>query len=247
MTSATLAAHHLSLPQARTVITSPLQAATQALENTVRQQGMMCLAADPGVGKTFTLHTWCDQRPDRLSVRLLPRPQARPDDLRHTLYRALDLPGPPPRDPGMCDDHLRHALHQTPRLLAIDEAHQLSASCIEYLRFLYDDPRPRITVVLLASRPRLRALRSLPTLANRVTTWHEMEPLTPGETLTTLPAFHPLWHGIPQSAIGHLDREWAHGNFRRWTTLTHRLLATSRRRPHLPPDPTALLKRMQPA
>ncbi|MFD0391863.1 hypothetical protein ACFQ3Z_00500 [Streptomyces nogalater] len=59
---------------------------------------MMCLTADPGVGKTFTLHLLCEQRPALHALRLLPRPQARPDDLRHSLHRALNLPGHPPQD-----------------------------------------------------------------------------------------------------------------------------------------------------
>ncbi|MEU0058639.1 hypothetical protein [Streptomyces sp. NPDC006334] len=52
------------------------------------------------------------------------------------------MPGHPPKDPGICDDYLRHALAHPPRLLVIDEAHQLSAACIEYVRYLHDDPAP---------------------------------------------------------------------------------------------------------
>ncbi|MGX1886931.1 ATP-binding protein [Streptomyces sp. NPDC055287] len=242
----TQAHHYLNLPEARTVTTTAVRAAAHALDTTIQQQGILCLIADPGAGKTFTLHTLLDQRPHLPSLRLLARPQARPDDLRHSLYRALGLPGTAPKDPGICDDYLRHSLHHTHRILAIDEAHQLSASCIEYIRYLYDDPKPQITVVLLASRPRLRSLRSQPPLVHRVTTWHHMDTLTPTEVLTAVPDLHPLWQNVPRSTISQLDSTWACGNLRRWAALTHRLLTTQRRNPHHPSDPTALLRRLQP-
>ncbi|SOE09016.1 AAA domain-containing protein [Streptomyces sp. 2323.1] len=242
--SDSLAGHYLNLPGAGTVTTLAVRAAARALDQTLSIQSMMCLTADPGVGKTFTLHTLCDQRPALPALRLLPRPQARPDDLRHSLYRALSLPDNPPTDPGICDDYLRHALAQ-PHLLAIDEAHQLSASCIEYLRYLHDDPIPQVTVVLLASRPRLKALRSQPALLSRITTWHHMEPLDADEVLDVLPAFHSLWQDIPPATLTHLDSLWAHGNFRRWAALTHQLNATLRRHPNRPPDPATLLSRLQ--
>ncbi|MFH8804888.1 AAA family ATPase [Streptomyces sp. NPDC017936] len=240
------APHYLSLPDARTVTTQAVQAAGHALDNALREQSMMCLTADPGVGKTFTLHILCEQRPTLPALRLLPRPQARPDDLRHSLHRALNLPGDPPQDAGTCDDYLRHTLAKPPRLLAIDEAHQLSASCIEYLRYLHDDPAPQITILLLASRPRLKALRTQLTLISRVTTWHHMEPLAADEVLTALPDFHPLWHSTPSHTLACLDDMWAHGNMRRWAALTHQLQAHHRRHPDHPPDPATLLRRLDP-
>ncbi|MFG2948426.1 AAA family ATPase [Streptomyces adustus] len=238
--------HFLSLPGARTVTTHALQAAARTLDDALREQSMICLTADPGVGKTFTLHTLCEQRPTLPALQLLPRPQARPDDLRHSLHRALDLPGDPPKDAGTCDDYLRHALAQPPRLIAVDEAHQLSASCIEYLRHLHDDPTPQTTILLLASRPRLRALRSQPALLSRVATWHHMEPLGPDEVLTVLPVFHPLWQDTSSRTLTHLDDMWAHGNLRRWAALTHQLQAHQRRHPGRLPDPSTLLRRLHP-
>ncbi|MEU6527265.1 ATP-binding protein [Streptomyces sp. NPDC046924] len=239
------ARHYLNLPGARTVTTPAVRAAAATLDQALRDQSMICLTADPGVGKTYTAHILCDQRPDLPVLWLLPRPQARPDDLRHTLYRALDLPGDPPEDPGICDDYLRHTLMQPPRLLAVDEAHQLSPSCTEYLRYLHDDPGPQVTILLLASRPRLKALRSQAALLSRVTTWHIMEPLSTDDVLTALPAFHPLWQDIPPSVLTRLDSLWAHGNFRRWAALTHQMQAHQRRH-RRPPEPTALLRRLQP-
>ncbi|MFG3285294.1 AAA family ATPase [Streptomyces sp. NPDC048111] len=238
--------HHLSLPGARTVITIAVRAAARALDQTLNTRSMMCLTADPGVGKTYTLHLLRQQHADLPTPTLLPRPQARPDDLRHSLYRRLGLPGDPPKDPGICDDYLRHALARTHHLLAIDEAHQLSPACIEYVRYLHDDPRPQITILLLASHPRLKALRSQPTLINRVATWHHMEPLDASEVPTAMRAFHPLWHDTPHHTLTRLDSLWAHGNLRRWAALTHQLHATRHRHPNHPADPETLLRHLRP-
>lgn len=240
------APHYLNLPGARTVTTQAVRAAARILDQALHEQSMICLAADAGVGKTFTLHLLCEQRPVLPVLRLLPRPQARPDDLRGSLHHALHLPGTVPQDAGICDDYLRHALHQPRRLIAIDEAHQLSPSCIEYLRYLHDDPTPQVAILLLAARPRLKALRSQPTLISRITTWHHLEPLESDELFTVLPAFHPLWQDVPASVIGRLDALWAHGNFRRWAALTHQLHTSRRRHPHEQPDPAALLHRLTP-
>lgn len=235
------ARHHLSLTGARTVHTPQVTAAASALQATVTAKGMMCLTGDAGTGKTFTLHTVLDQHPDWHPIRLLPQPQARPGDLRHSLHHALDLPGPCPKDPGTSDDLIRHALHHPPRLLAIDEAHQLSASCLEYLRYLYDDPHTRIAMVLTAGSHRVRALRATAMLASRVTCWHHLDALHPTHITTVIPAFHPRWKTADADLLTHLDHTWAHGNFRRWATLTHRISTQG-----APTGPDALLHRLTP-
>jgi hypothetical protein len=238
--------HHLNLTRARTVRTSQVTATATALETTVTEQGMMCLAAPPGAGKTFTLHTVLDQHPAWHAIRVLPQPQARPDDLRHSLHHALDLPGQPPKDPGSSDDLIRHTLHHPPRLLAIDEAHQLSASCLEYVRYLYDDPRTQLAIVLAASSHRIRALRTTAMLASRVSGWHDLNLLTETEIPTVIPAFHPHWKTTDPAVLLHLNQAWAHGNFRRWATLTHRSISIAHRTSHAPTDPEVLLHGLTP-
>ena len=240
------AQHHLNLPRARTVATGPLTAAAVALEATFAQRGMMCLSAPAGVGKTFTLHTVLNDNPHWQAVRILPRPQARPEDLRHSLHQALALPGPPPADPGTSDDLIRHTLHHPTRLLAVDEAHHLSASCQEYLRYLYDDPHTRIAIVLTIGSHRLRALRTTALLSSRINYWHELDVLGDQEIPAVIPAFHPHWKGADPAALLQLNTTWAHGNFRRWATLTHRAISIAQRTSRTAVDPTALLRRLTP-
>jgi hypothetical protein len=238
--------HHLNLTGARVVHTPQIDAITTALHATVDRRGMMCLTGLPGTGKTFTLHAVLDQNPSWVPVRLLLSPQGRPQDLRHALHRALDLPGEPPKDPGISDDLIRHALHYPQRLLALDEAHQLSASCLEYLRYLYDDPRTNVALVLAASSHRVRALRTTAVLAGRVTCWHELAPLTQDQVPAAVPALHSTWRDSDPTALLHLDTAWAHGNFRRWATLTHRRVSITARTGLTAGDPHALLRRLTP-
>lgn len=232
--------HHLALTGARTVHTRQLAAATDAFETTVAQQGMLCITAPAGAGKTFTLHTVLDQHPAWHPIRILPQPQARPDDLRHSLHHALGLPNTPPKDPGTSDDLIRHTLHHPPRLLAIDEAHQLSLSCLEYVRYLYDDPHTHVAIVLTAGSHRIRALRTIPMLASRVSCWHDLDNLDEDQITTVIPAFHPHWQTTDPATLLHLDQTWSHGNLRRWTTLTRR--STDR----IPTDSQTLLRRLTP-
>lgn len=240
------APHYLNLPGARTVTTSAVRAAAHALDQALAHRHLICVSADPGAGKTFTLHTLCRRPTTPTALWLLPRPRARPDDLRRTLHKALALQGAVPTDPGICDDYLRHTLRQSEHLLVVDEAHQLSASCIEYLRYHHDEPACRLTIVLLASRSRLRALRNQAALLSRTATWHHLLPLDADETSAVLPDFHPIWRDVPHTLISRLDTLWAHGNFRRWAALTHQLWAFRHRYPDRVPDPALLLHRLHP-
>lgn len=240
------ARHHLNLPHARTVTTSPLSAAAAALRTTFAQHGMMCLTAPAGVGKTFTLHTVLDDNPHMQAIRILPRPQARPQDLRHSLHHALGLSGQPPDDCGTSDDLVRHALHHPVRLLAIDEAHQLSATCLEYLRYLCDDPRTQFALLLTAGSHRIRALRATAMLAARITCWHSLDLLDRADIPTTIAAFHPHWKTADPAVLLHLDQRWAHGNFRRWATVTHRSISIQHRTGQPTADPDALLRHLVP-
>ncbi|ARX80624.1 hypothetical protein SMD44_00022 [Streptomyces alboflavus] len=96
------------------------------------------MTGDSGVGKTFATHAVLAGYPAHRSCALSLPSRPTPADLRTAFHDALGLPGPPPDDPGVCDNAVLDALAAQPRTVVVDEAHQLSPAAFEYLRYLYD-------------------------------------------------------------------------------------------------------------
>ncbi|MGW2513939.1 AAA family ATPase [Streptomyces scopuliridis] len=227
--------HYLSLPHAANVALPFLEALQRGLDQTVAEQAIMCVYGDAGTGKTFGLDTVLatravPARPTRLG-RLLPRPAPTPAALRSHLAGALNLNDARPEDPGAFDTALRRVLAARDHLLVVDEAQRLDAACFEYLRYLFDDPQTRLSVVLAAGERGLAVLRRQKMLASRTAVWLKAPALTPGEVRWAIPLFHPLWQHSDPAALQHLDMRLCHGNFRRWAAATHHALRMLRHTP----------------
>ncbi|WP_199921481.1 hypothetical protein [Streptomyces bicolor] len=66
-----------------------------------------------------------------------------------------------------------------------------------------------------------------PGLARRphcILLWQRYKPLTPGEVLTVIPQYHPLWTAVPTDDLLWIDDVVCHGNFRQWAKLTYLML-----------------------
>lgn len=205
-----------------------LEHLARGLEQTLNQQAIICLYGDAGCGKTFALDTVfaagaVPTHRARL-VRLLPRPAATPAALRAHLADALNLTDKRPEDPGLFDTALRKVLANREHLLVVDEAQRLNAACFEYLRYLFDDPDPRLAIVLSAGERGLAVLRRQKMLASRTAVWLKVPALTPDEVRWAIPRFHPLWQTSDPQAVDLLDTRLCHGNFRRWAQATRHTL-----------------------
>ncbi|UJW32703.1 ATP-binding protein [Saccharothrix sp. AJ9571] len=77
------------------------------------------------------------------------RARPTPRDIRHVLYDALQIGGPPPGKPIEFDAVLKKALSQRFRVLVCDEAQWLSRECFEYWRHLWDDRATDIAIVFV--------------------------------------------------------------------------------------------------
>ncbi|MCT2588367.1 ATP-binding protein [Streptomyces sp. N2-109] len=110
---------------------------TRPHDRSLRRGRFVCVLGEAGVGKTFAVHTAARRLGELLPLdfRALPAPA----DLRAALHKALKLRGEAPADPGAADTLIRRTLAQGPRIVVVEDAHRLSASCFEYLRFLHDD------------------------------------------------------------------------------------------------------------
>ncbi|MFJ4478770.1 AAA family ATPase [Streptomyces xanthochromogenes] len=211
--------HYLQTPGLRTLLTPGMLAVGDALADAYAQGRFVCVLGDAGVGKTFAVHTAARRFGELLPLDF--RAQPAPADLRAALHRALGLRGEAPADPGAADTLIRSALAIKPRIVVVEDAHRLSASCFEYLRFLHDDLSQGLCVALIAATRGERSLRAQRMLATRTAGWPYIWPLTRDQVPQAVPALHPVWQSVPPDDLKALDARIADGALRRWAVLTH--------------------------
>ncbi|KKZ69963.1 hypothetical protein XF35_41110 [Streptomyces platensis subsp. clarensis] len=210
--------HFLGTPGLRTLLTPGLLAVGDALADAYAKGRFVCVLGQAGVGKTFAVHTAARRLGELLPLDL--RAQPSPADLRDALHEALRLPGQAPADPAPADTLIRRALAQGPRIVVVEDAHRLSPSCWEYLRFLHDELSQGLCVVLTAPACGERFLRAQRMLATRTTSWLCVQPLTRDRIPQAVPALHALWQGVAPGDLDALDARCAGGVLRRWAVLT---------------------------
>lgn len=214
------------------------------LETLAAQGGFALMSAEPGQGKSKTLH-WLCQRLSRipdLSIGVMERPQSKMGDF----YRELgDLFGvaltPSNRYGGFkslrarwqahCDSTLRRAV------LLIDEAQEVSSQCLTELRLLqsarFDSESLLFTVLCGDSRlpERFRQPELVP-LGSRIRARLQLGPLSPEELKAYLD-FALTQAGHPQLMTADLVQTLAThaaGNLRVLTHMAAELLATAAER-----------------
>ncbi|MEV5880905.1 ATP-binding protein [Streptomyces sp. NPDC052101] len=215
------------------MLTPGMLAVGDALADAYAQGRFVCVLGDAGVGKTFAVHTAARRLGELLPLDL--RAQPAPADLRAALHRALKLVGEAPVDPGVADTLIRRALAARPRIVVIEDADRLSASCFEYLRFLHDDLPQGLCVVLVAQARGERSLRAQRMLATRSAGWPYIWPFTCDQVPQAVAALHPLWQSVAPGDLQALDARFADGCLRRWVVLTlhtqRALAATGAKKP----------------
>ncbi|MFB6815409.1 AAA family ATPase [Streptomyces sp. NPDC056347] len=229
--------HFLQVEGVRALLTPAMLAVGGALADAVAERQFLCVLGDPGVGKTFAVHVaarWLGDPGQLLPLQV--RAQPEPADLRTALHRACGLPGQAPADPGAADTLIRHALADGPRIVVVEDAHRLSASCMEYLRFLHDGVSGGLCVVLIAVARGERRLRTQRMLATRTAGWLRVQPLTRDQVPLALPALHPVWEGVDPGDLMALDARLADGALRRWVLITHHTLRVLARAQAAAPD-----------
>ncbi|MEU8844028.1 ATP-binding protein [Streptomyces roseus] len=222
------AAHFLPLPGLRALVTPGLRDTARVIAAGVAERAMVCLHGAAGVGKTFAVRAVLDGwAPDR-SCRLTLRSRPGPADLRAALHHALHLPGAGPADPAAHDVLITAALARRSPVVVVDEAHQLSPACFEYLRYLYDAVGG-VCLVLITGQGGERVLHGVRMLASRCAAWAQITPLRPEHVPVAVPRLHPIWHKVPAELLLSVDARFAHGGLRAWAALTHhasRMLGT---------------------
>ncbi|MBF6047984.1 AAA family ATPase [Streptomyces sp. NRRL B-1677] len=212
--------HYHQTTGLRTLLTPGMLAVGDALADAYAQGRFVCVLGDAGVGKTFAVHTAARRLGELLLLPLYLRAQPTPADLRACLHKALKLRGEPPADPGAADAWIRRALALKPHIVVVEDAHRLSASSFEYLRFLHDDTPGGLCVVLIAETHGERRLRAQRMLATRTAGWPYIWPLTRDQVPKAVAALHPVWQSVAPDDLKALDARIADGALRRWAVLT---------------------------
>ncbi|MEU7067675.1 ATP-binding protein [Streptomyces sp. NPDC046161] len=224
------AAHFLPLPGARALVTPGLRETARAIAVGVAERAVVCVHGRAGVGKTFAVRAVLDGAPParRCLLTLRSRPDAA--DLRAALHHALGLSGAGQADPGAHDVLITDAITGRSPIVVVDEAHQLSPACFEYLRYVHDAVPGGVCIVLIAGEGGERILDEVRMLASRCAARAEITPLRPERIAVAVSRLHRLWKGTRPGLLRRVDADFAHGRLRRWAALTrhtHRVLAAS--------------------
>ncbi|MFI9833760.1 AAA family ATPase [Streptomyces sp. NPDC051913] len=216
--------HYLRLPGARAILTKASEETYANLLTTLRADGgngaIMCVHGGVGLGKTFAVNSHLDELAPHTTLRIK-LSSAKIQALREALYKKLDLPGQPPAGSTRCEAAIKDALRETSRVLVVDEAQWLDTRTFEFIRELWDDDETRLAVVLVGAESCYQKIKNRPALDSRILIWQRYKPLTPGEVLTVIPQYHPLWAGVPTEDLLWIDDLACHGNFRQWAKITY--------------------------
>ncbi|GAA0374907.1 ATP-binding protein [Streptomyces blastmyceticus] len=216
--------HFLPLLRTRTLFTDGLRDTAHAVADGFASRSMVCLTGLSGIGKTFAVRTVLASHPPCRRAPLMLPARPAPADLRAALHDVLALPGLPPADPGVADALILKALARIPRIVAVDEAHQLSDVSFEYLRYLYDTLPGGLCIVLIAGQDGEPVLRAQRMLASRTAAWLHLvplHPLHPHHVPGAISRLHPLWQHTDPELLRRVDARFARGRLRHWALLTH--------------------------
>jgi hypothetical protein len=212
--------HFLGLPGAQIVATKTLLAVRDNLADVLAAKAMMCVHGDAGLGKTFSVNASLRELAPETVCRVQFRARPTPRDIRHVLFAALQIGGPPPAKPIEFDAALKYVLSQRFRVLVCDEAQWLSRECFEYWRHLWDDRATDIAIVFVGGGDCYQVLRREPMLSSRVYVWQEFRRMSREQVLSVIPAYHQIWERTDPDVIAFADAHAGHGNFRSWAKLT---------------------------
>ncbi|MGH3098877.1 MAG: AAA family ATPase [Streptosporangiales bacterium] len=178
-------------------------------------------AITPGLGKSYAVEQaltrdrqvavcWASF-PSRPTMRLVAA----------TLFEQLTRTPAGRRSRFTLTDELLETLRSHPRAVVVDEAQRLNKDCIEFLRYLHDDPRTRFALLLVGGDDAWAVLSREPMLRSRVYRRVALSPLSGPQVCELMGSYHPIYHGVNSELLLLVDDHFAHGNLRDWAAFTH--------------------------
>ncbi len=190
----------------------------------VRAKGICLVTGQPGLGKTFAtrdiLHSVApDLDPDTvLRQERFPRSPSAKRIAERLLFAVTGETALRRTEEAITRD-LVEAL-QRPTILFIDEAQNLTAHGMHYLRYLWDEPGTNVTIVLVGKTETFKLINRDSTLRSRVFAHASIKPLTAEEALEFVPKLHPIWADTSVDTIKFINSSYARGNMRSWVIFT---------------------------
>ena len=220
--------HRRGTESARTVETDDLVKTRIAIKTAWKQQGLVALIGEPGLGKTLAAGTAIAQ------LGLLPcyahiPPRPKDKEFEEALLDAVTDGAYDTRNTRATE---RRDLAQVGRthefVFTLDDIERAEGYGIELVRYVWDQAANRVTYVL-AGNHLDRFLAANPALDSRVARYVHFSPWTVGQAKLYLPQYHDLFARATPAVIEYAFREFAHGFFRNWARLLEALLANLKR------------------
>jgi len=186
--------------------------------------GICLITGMPGIGKTFAtrevLHSiFDDLSPDTvLREERFPRSPSAKRIAERLLFAVTGEQAIRRTEEAITRD-LVDALKR-PTVLFIDEAHLLTAHGMHYLRYLWDEPETRISIVLVGATGAFQLINRDQTLRSRIFAHAAIKPLTKNEVKSAAPQLHPIWRNTSETLLDQVNSRYAKGNFRAWVIFT---------------------------
>jgi DNA transposition AAA+ family ATPase len=210
--------HHLNLTGAATIKTPHYALTARLVPNIIEHAAIGAVYGEAGNGKTFA----CESALEKVKIPKVELASLRRPTMKYLALSVLEGITKVRHEGELMrlTEDLRVVLGERRRLIAIDEAQNLSTECFEYMRHLHDDPRTDFALLFIGGNRCWEVISRHPMLRSRI--WHKVEfrPLSIAEVRTIMPRYHAVYADADMELLLEIDEELAHGNFRHWAACT---------------------------
>lgn len=214
--------HFLDLEGAHTVETGALGYTRRAIVDLCRRRAMGVIHGPAGTGKTYAVEEALERLPGgwrSVWVVFPSRPTMRL--VAAEIHRALTgSDAPLRRDRFLLTRLLQAEFAVSPQLLIVDEAQNLNRECIEFLRYLNEDPDRQGATLLVGGDGCWEVLSREPMLRSRIYRRVTFAQMGPDEMKAVARRFHPIFHRVDDDLLELIDTYCGKGYFRNWAAFT---------------------------
>jgi DNA transposition AAA+ family ATPase len=213
-----MARQFLGLQDAKTLTTAGFGLSQRCVSDCVNDLAMGVVYGPAGVGKTFAVEYASE------NAKISPHwfTFTKQPALTHMVKAMLEkLTGIPHRGERFkLTSDLVEVLAERPRLIVVDEAQQLNANALDYLRYLHDEPDTQFALMFVGGNGCWKTLSRHPMLLSRVYRQVRISALDDEEVMSLIPKYHPIHAHVSLETLLEVNENFASGNFRRWASFT---------------------------